>query len=192
MRKHHLILFEGVEMGGKSFLMAQIYDELEKRYNRTGKVLDGCAWFNADVGVFGTERGEEYINQKMELLKLIDDRPVIVEKFHLSDTVYNRMHNEIEKEYAAVEDYLLAMGAKLVLMEVEPQADLFAKRLAERLKSFSHYERIANEPEWYVRMSSEYAKEYDRSRLPKMKVNMTEIGDSDAWKKVLKWIGEEE
>jgi thymidylate kinase len=190
MRKHHLVIFEGVEMGGKSALMARVYDELEKKYNQTGKVLDGCAWFNADVGVFGTPMGRDYIDQKIELLKVVNDRPVIVEKFHLSDVVYNRMHHDLEKEYAEVEDYLLGMGAKLVLVEVKPSVELFAKRLEERLQSVEHYERIAKEPKWYLEMNEEYLKEYEKSRLPKMKVDMTDVLNDEAWRKVMQWMGE--
>ena len=51
----HNIIFEGPELVGKSYLMSQIYDYLEPKYNSGGKIMDGCHWFNCDVGIFGTE-----------------------------------------------------------------------------------------------------------------------------------------
>ena len=58
---HHLI-FEGAELAGKSWIMSQIYDQLEPKYNKNKVVLDGCHWFNSDVGIFGTEFGRPVID----------------------------------------------------------------------------------------------------------------------------------
>ena len=38
---HHLI-FEGAELSGKSWIMSQIYNYLEPKYNQSKDILDGC------------------------------------------------------------------------------------------------------------------------------------------------------
>ena len=59
---HHLI-FEGAELAGKSWIMSQVYNHLEPKYNSNQGLLDGCHWFNCDVGVFGSEHGRRVIGQ---------------------------------------------------------------------------------------------------------------------------------
>ena len=49
----HLI-FEGAELSGKSWVMAQIYKRLEPAGATSSDVLNGCYWFNCDLGFFGT------------------------------------------------------------------------------------------------------------------------------------------
>ena len=66
---HHLI-FEGAELVGKSYLMNNIYNYIEKKYNNTKVILDGCHWFNTDVGVFGTQIGYDCILQYIQLLNI--------------------------------------------------------------------------------------------------------------------------
>ena len=51
---HHLI-FEGAELSGKSWLISQVYNYLEPKYNQSDFILDGCNWFNCDVGIYGTK-----------------------------------------------------------------------------------------------------------------------------------------
>ncbi len=186
--KNQLIIFEGVELAGKSWLMHQIYDVLERENNKSGKVLDGCAWINADVGVFGTDVGKRYIEKKIELLKEINDRPVLVEKFFISDKVYNLVHNGRLLDYSAVEEELVDMGAKLVLVDVKSDRELFEKRLAERLVGVPHYRRVAKDVDWYLKVKDEYEKEFEASKLDKMRVDLSEIPNDYSVGEVLGWI----
>ena len=190
-KKHPIIIFEGVELAGKSWLMSQVYDQLEKKNNKSGKILDGCAWLNVDVGVLGSEKGFDYILSKLGSLDVLNDRPVLLEKFHLSDVVYNRMHREkeVREMYQEIEEELREMGAKLVLVDVDPDPDLFTVRLTERLRGVPHYGRIAKDVDWYLQARCEYEKEFERSSLDKLRVDLTEIPNEAVVREVMKWIG---
>src|SRR5512145_322970 len=74
---HHLI-FEGAELSGKSWLMSQIYDRLEPKYNRNKNILDGCHWFNCDVGVYGTEHGKPVIEHFCRIFAELQDKNLLV------------------------------------------------------------------------------------------------------------------
>ena len=65
----HKIIFEGAELSGKSYLMSQIYKAIEPKYNSGGRILDGCHWFNCDVGLYGTSYGQTVINGYLELIR---------------------------------------------------------------------------------------------------------------------------
>ena len=88
MSNNHQLIFEGAELVGKSFVMSQIYDYLEQKYNTQPKILDGCHWFNCDVGIFGTPYGKPVIDRYIQLLEVLADKNVLFEKFHLTDKVY--------------------------------------------------------------------------------------------------------
>ncbi|MFH1610325.1 MAG: hypothetical protein ABIA91_00355 [Patescibacteria group bacterium] len=95
-KKHHIV-FEGTELVGKSFLISKIYNYLEKKYNTNPKVLNGCHWFNCDVGVFGTKEGKSVINKYIEILEILKNKNVIFEKLHVTDNVYNKKKNRLFK-----------------------------------------------------------------------------------------------
>src|SRR4030042_6293922 len=100
--QHHLI-FEGAELAGKSWIISQVYDFLDAKYNKEKLVLDGCHWFNSDVGIFGTRHGKFCIERYVEMLEKLRINNVLFEKFHISDIIYNRMHRNKEINYAKIE-----------------------------------------------------------------------------------------
>lgn len=90
----HHIIFEGAELSGKSYLMSQVYNYLEPKYNNNGGVLDGCHWLNCDVGIYGTKHGKSVIKNYMGIAKELKDKNLLFEKFHVSDIIYNRLHRK--------------------------------------------------------------------------------------------------
>ena len=90
---HHLI-FEGAELSGKSWLMSQIYNFLEPKYNQSGFILDGCHWFNCDVGVYGGNNSKNFVQTYIKVFEQVKERNLIIEKFHLSDLVYQKLHQK--------------------------------------------------------------------------------------------------
>jgi len=66
----HLI-FEGAELTGKSFIISQVYDFIEKKYNTNRNILNGCHWFNLDIGIFGSKYASQYIKQYLAILSLL-------------------------------------------------------------------------------------------------------------------------
>lgn len=185
---HHLI-FEGPELVGKSWLMSQIYDFLESKYNKEKVILDGCHWFNCDVGVFGTENGKFCIEKYTEILEKLENKNVLFEKFHISDIVYNRMHKNIELDYSNIEDRLNNLNVKIILCAIKKDKKLLEKRIQDRLELYPHYERILRDLEWYLGQQEEYMKEIKKTKLPYFIVDMSEIPNNKHLE-ILNWIGE--
>jgi len=94
MTKH--IIFEGAELSGKSWVMSQIYEYLEIRSNTSKNILNGCHWFNCDNGLFGSNSGKVLIESYLDMFKKLKDKNLILEKFHISDLIYNRIYNKKE------------------------------------------------------------------------------------------------
>jgi len=186
---HHLI-FEGPELAGKSWLMSRIYDYLEPKYNNNRLVLDGCHWFNCDVGVYGTENGMPIIGHYLKIFKELKKKNLLVEKFHLSNLVYNRLHRKIENNYQLVEKNLLALNFKIVLVVFPEDKALLKKRINDRIKLYPHYERILREPDWYIGQQREYIKELKKSLLPSLIIETNKLPDESLVKKIFHWIGE--
>jgi len=186
---HHLI-FEGAELAGKSWLMSQVYDLLEPKYNQGGLLLDGCHWFNCDVGVYGTKHGQPIINNYIKIFQEIKRKNILVEKLHISDIVYNRMHRGQEINYKEAEAQLKKLNFKIILVLFPEKKDELQKRIKDRLKLYPHYVRILREERWYIGMQKEYIRELKKSGLPYLMVQTDKLPDQKPVDKILKWIGE--
>lgn len=189
MSNHHLI-FEGAELAGKSWLMSQVYDHLEPKYNQSGFVLDGCHWFNCDVGIFGTGYGQPVIADYLKIFSTLADSNLLVEKFHLSDIVYNRLHRQTEIDYDGIEQSLKELGFRIVLVGFPEDEKLLQRRLEDRLNLYPHYGRIAHDPMWYIKQQQEYMSEIGKSRLPHLAITAQELPDQALVDEILHWIGE--
>jgi thymidylate kinase len=186
---HHLI-FEGAELSGKSWLMSQVYDFLEPKYNENKVILDGCHWFNCDVGVYGTAQGAKVIDHFLNIMNELVERNLILEKFHISDIVYNRLHRNTELDYSKVEKKLRKLDFKIVLCIFPEDEELLRNRIKDRLNIYPHYERILQEPKWYIDQQREYLKEIKKTGLPYLIVETTTLPDKKLVKTILEWIGE--
>lgn len=192
INKHHLI-FEGAELTGKSFLMSQIYDWLEKKHHTHPKILNGCHWFNCDVGVFGLKFGKEVIEQYVDILKILKDQNVLFEKFHLTDMVYHQLYSQQNINYQQVEKQLKKLNTKIVLLIVKDKS-VFAARLADRLKIHPHYARILQTPEDYWQQQTLYLELIKKSQLEHLIVDfsgpLTDEFIRSAVNNILHWLGE--
>jgi len=187
---YHHLLFEGAELSGKSWIMSQVYNQLESKYNQSGFILDGCHWFNCDVGIFGTEYGRPVIKDYLQIFQTLEQKNILVEKLHLSDIVYNRVHRGVEINYSAEEKELKRQGFKIVLVTFPEDEEILQKRLDDRLKLYPHYDKIKHEPDWYIRQQQEYLKEIKKSSLPYLLLETRDLPDDSLAEKILKWIGE--
>ncbi len=185
----HLI-FEGAELSGKSWIMSQIYDKLEPKYNESGVILDGCHWFNCDVGIFGTECGQPVISEYVKMFNALKQKNILAEKFHLSDIVYNRMHFDRETLYPAIEDELSELEFKIILLTFPEDKKLLEKRTQDRLNIYPHYKRIMHESDWYINQQREYIKEAEKSCLPVLVVETEKLPDERKVGEILEWMGE--
>lgn len=186
---HHLI-FEGAELSGKSWLMSQVYDHLEPKYNKYRAMLDGCHWFNCDVGVYGSSHGKKIIAHYLEIFQELENKNLLIEKFHLSDQIYNRLHRGKEISYRKVEKKLAQLKFKIILVTFPFDKKLIKRRIKDRLDIYPHYERILRDPDWYFKQQKEYLKEIRKSKLPYLNIKTEKLPDKNLPDKILKWIKE--
>jgi len=186
----HKLIFEGVELSGKSFLMNQIYDFLEKKYNSHTKILNGCHWFNSDVGIFGTKYGKDIIDRYVEMAEIMYEKNIMFEKFFISDQVYHSLYQNQILDYSRVENRLLELGTKIIFCTVEPNEKLFEKRLDDRLSLYKHYGRVAQAPKDYIKQQEKFKEIIVKTKLPVLNVDLTILPNETEVQKILSWIGE--
>lgn len=186
---HHLI-FEGAELSGKSWIMSRIYDFLESKYNEEKVILDGCHWFNCDVGVYGTARGKKIIENYLKIFKILEKKNILVEKLHLSDIVYNRLNRQKNIDYKKIEKELKKLDFKIILTTFPENKKILKNRIKDRLNLYPYYERILKNPDWYIRQQKEYFKEIKKTGLPYLIIKTNKLPDEKIIKKILKWIKE--
>ncbi len=185
----HLI-FEGAELSGKSWLMSQIYNHLEPKYNQSGYLLDGCHWFNCDVGIFGTPYGQPVIAHYLDIFEDLKDKNLLIEKFYLSDVVYNRMYRKAEIGYNKAVERLKQLDFKIILITFPEDEKLLEGRIKDRLNLYPHYQRVLKDPQWYTGQQREYLKEIEHCSLPVLTVETNALPDQKPVEKILEWIGE--
>jgi len=180
----HLI-FEGAELTGKSFTIQGVWNALEQQNNSGQGVMDGCIWFNADVGVYGTKDGWPLIQHYLDIINTLSHKNLIFEKFHLTQHLYTKNSNTQRVE--GVENILLEHDFRLIITTVQPQEEKIQQKLDERLKSMPAYQRIARTPKEYLEMQENYLKLVKKSKLPSLILDNTDLPNNNA-EKVLKWI----
>jgi hypothetical protein len=186
---HHLI-FEGAELSGKSWIMSQIYNYLEPRYNQNKNTLDGCHWFNCDNGVFGTDDSKEVIKGYLKIFKALKEKNLIIEKFIIADKIYHRMHNDKEIDYSAEEVELEKLNFKTIFITFSEDEEIIKKRIQDRLNIYPHYKNILQEPKWYIKQQQEYKKEIKKSNFPFFVAETNVLPDEKLVFEILNWIGE--
>ncbi len=186
----HKIIFEGSELTGKSYLMSQVYNYLEPKYNTGGKILDGCHWFNCDVGIYGTRYGKIALEKYVELIEELSDANIIMEKLHLTEAVYQKLYNNIDFNFSNIEDRLKKVGAKIVITIYNEDKILIKKRLKDRLDLYPHYKKIAQKAEKYIEQQKMYLKLLEKSKLDYLIINTSKLPDNKLTKKVLSFIKE--
>ncbi|MFA6307508.1 MAG: hypothetical protein WCS88_02390 [Patescibacteria group bacterium] len=186
----HNIIFEGAELSGKSYLMSQIYNYLEAKYNSGGKVMDGCHWFNCDLGIFGTKFGEITLNKYLELFEEINDTNVMAEKFHLTEAVYQKLYNNQNFDFYAIEQRLLKINTKLILLIFDEDEELLIKRLKDRLELYPHYSRIAQSPIDYIAQQHLYLELIKKSKLDYLIINSSKLPNPSLVDKILEFLRE--
>lgn len=186
---HHLI-FEGAELSGKSWIMSQVYNRLEPKYNQSKNILDGCHWFNSDIGVFGTNYAKTVIKNYQRIFSILSQKNIIVEKFHISDIVYNQIYNNKKISYKSIEKKLEEIGFKIIFIKFKPDKDLLEKRIKDRLNLYPHYKNILKTPEWYINQQSLYEKILLKSFLPVHMIETDMMPDNKYAKEIFRWIGE--
>ena len=118
---------------------------------------------------------------------MLEEKNIIVEKFHISDLVYNQIYNNKNINYKSIEQKLLGLGFKIILIKFKPNKSLLEKRIQDRLNLYPHYKNILKTPEWYIDQQEKYERAVELSMLP---VETNVLPDRRHIEKVLGWIGE--
>lgn len=183
---HHLI-FEGAELTGKTYLIHEVWKKLEARYHSGKGTLDGCIWFNADVGLYGTRDGWPLVESYLKIAKMLSHRNIIFEKLHLTQYLYSS-DKDLSK-FRAIDNQLVELNFKIVLTISPENEKVFSQRLIDRLHGDSPYKRIAHSPSWYLKKQQEYQKLLKESQLPHLTVENQEFPNNN-YQAVLNWLGE--
>ncbi|NCN99521.1 hypothetical protein GW920_00095 [Candidatus Falkowbacteria bacterium] len=190
---HHLI-FEGAELSGKSWVMSQIYKYLEPVGATSDKVLNGCYWFNCDLGFFGTELAPKIIPDYLHTFQTLKDKNILVEKFHLSELIYDELYNaESFRNFSAadfqvIDQKLKKLNFKIILLTFPEDKALLAKRLQDRLNLYPHYGRIAKTPEFYLQQQALYKERIKNSSLDYLILEVSKFPDEELLAKIRAWI----
>lgn len=184
------LIFEGAELSGKSFVMSQVYDFLEPKYNSGGRILDGCHWFNCDVGLFGTPYGQVTLNKYVEMFEQLGDTNLMIEKFHISEAVYQYIYNQRTYDFSELEQRLLALGAKIIVTTFAQDEELIKKRLQDRINLYPHYQRIAQEPRAYLHQQEVFLEILKKSKLPSLMIDSSVLPNPKIIEQTLDFIGE--
>jgi len=188
-KKPQHLIFEGVELAGKSFIISQIYNLLEPTLSSANpRLLDGCHWFNCDVGVFGAPEGKDVIKNYLKIAKNLKHKHLIFEKFHIADQVYNKIYNNKDINYNGVEKKLKKLEFKIIFLHINEDEELFKKRLQDRLNLYPHYERIAGTPKDYIKQQKIFAEYIKKSNLPTLTVNSSLLPDEKIIKQIMSWL----
>ena len=186
MSKH--LIFEGAELSGKSWLMSQIYNYLEPKDNKSGYVLDGCHWFNADNGVFGTENSRGVIDGYIKIFESLKNNNIIVEKFTLADEIYQKLHREKEYDYRDVNKKLKELDFKIILIVFPDDKKILEARIQDRLNLYPHYKKILQNVDWYINQQNMYKEKIEKCGLPYLIIDTNILPDQTLVDKIIDWI----
>lgn len=189
MNKPFHIIVEGVELAGKSFVMHELYSQLEPTLSSQQPfLLDGCHWFNCDVGVWGTDRGTKIISSYIDIAETLHDKHLLFEKFHIADQVYNHLYQNKQVSYTDTEERLSALAFVIVFLTIAEDEKLLAKRLKDRIALYPHYERIAQQPKQYIEQQKLFKHYIAKSSLPTLQLDSTTLPNPSIIEDILTWL----
>jgi len=187
----HHIIFEGAELTGKSWVMSQVYNHLEPKYCSSEKVMDGCYWFNCDLGYFGTAPAKEIVKKYVDIFEALKEKNIIAEKFNLSNLVYQELYGKKDFSFfKKIDKKLKKLDFKIVLLTFPEDEELLKKRLQDRLNLYPQYERIAKDPEFYIKQQRLYIERIKESGLDYIIVESDHFPNQEVVDSVLEWMGE--
>ncbi len=166
--------------------MSQVYPKLEKTNQTSPDFMDGCFWFNCDLGFFGGEYGESMIHKYLEMVEILQDKPILLEKFHLTDLVYRKQHSRTVPDYSQVETSLLALDFGVVLTTFPENPSVLEKRLEDRMALYPHYQRVAKDPSFYIDQQALYREIVNQSALSHIEIELKDFSPEEV-SKVLAW-----
>lgn len=185
LKKPAHLIFEGAELTGKSATIYPVWNTLEQIGNSGSGVMDGCVWMNTDLGIFGTKDGWPLINGLKDVIKKLDHKNLIFEKFHFTQMIYTDFSDQ--KQFKHIEKFLLHYHFRVIITTVRPDPKIFEKRLAARIRGTPSYQRIAQPISWYIEKQEHYIRLSRETKLPCLIIDNSVLPNS-CDKKILSWL----
>lgn len=182
------IIFEGAELSGKSWIMSEVYKELEPQYATSPNIMDGCYWFNCDLGFFGTKVAPKIMKNYVRIFRNLKEKNILVEKFQLANLIYSELNHVSFSNFKKIERKLKKLNFKIVLLVFPEDEALIAKRIQDRLNLYPNYKRIAKIPTDYIKQQALYKQRIENSALEHMIVEISSFPDMQALKTIQDWI----
>lgn len=186
-----VILIEGSELTGKSYIISRLYAHFEPRYKKSDVLLDGALWINCDVGIFGGPFGHHALTTYLDLIEPIWDRMIFLEKFHISHFALMRDGHTFDA-FAAIEKRLAKLSAQILYCDIEGGEEIYEQRLVDRLALYPHYQRIARRPQLYREQQDSYRQLMQKSRLPWKRFDTTVLPNDAIIQDAISWIQNDE
>ncbi len=164
------LIFEGAELVGKSTLTSATYQRLVHAYTSSNQILDGCYYLYCDIGVFSTPLARDYLFHMAKIIELMKQRNVVLDKFHLSDEVYqDEYHGKVVSHRWVEDEILRPLDTRIILVTVSEEH--LEQRLQQRLKSDPHYALIKKPFDFYKRMQERYLQKIQDTTLECLQVD---------------------
>lgn len=162
------------------------------RYHSPLISAEWCAFTNVPWGrgLINFEREEEALAMETyatwaRLFELQRYYSWIVDRFHVSTTVYQRRHYGRTYDFGWLEDRLLPLGFRLVLCVRRPES--FPAAREERLK-VSGNPRQYDHLETFIAEQEEMRAVVSRSRLPSLEVDVSDDDTARATERIADWL----
>jgi thymidylate kinase len=152
--------------------------------------MDGCHWINCDIGILGTKYGETMLIKYLELIEKLKEANIIIEKFHLTEAVYQKLYYQRDFDFNKIDNRLKKINAKIILSTFDEDAALLKHRLRDRLKHYPHYQKIAQQPRDYIEQQKLYLKLLESSQLEHLIVNTSKLPDQKIIDDILHFLKE--
>jgi len=179
------LIFEGAELVGKSTLTSATYQRIVHAYTSSNEILDGCYYLYCDIGIFSTPLARDYIYHMAKIVELMKQRNVVLDKFHLSDEVYQQEYRGRMVSHRWVEDEILRpLDTRVILVTLSKEH--LEQRLQQRLQSDPHYALIQKPLDFYTRMQDRYLHTIQNTSLDCITVDGAAPPEENVTR-ILKW-----
>jgi hypothetical protein len=160
-------IFEGAELVGKSSLALALHTYLLECQTDFHKSLADCNFMDCDTGLFSTPLSTKYLFYMGKIFTLLRDTNIVVDKFHLSDTLYHELFHHKEVIHTKIEKKMLRpLGFSIILVTL-PE-DLFLERYEKRIKqrNITKYGYPQRPFEFYLAQQKLFQKLIQKTLLP--------------------------
>ena len=133
---------------------------------------------------------QEELDKYLELAESLANANVMLEKFHLSEAVYQKLYNKQDFDFKSIETRLKKLDAKIILVTFPEDEEIIKARLQDRLNLYPHYESIAQTPAEYIKQQQLFKELIKQSSLEYLIIETDKLPDESLVEKILNFIGE--